>query len=577
VLADFDIGVVVPTHTRVSKVVFTLTCGSGTYNGVSPYTFADVTSETWNARTQSWEFKVTVDVSAFSADNEFYVSAVVHDTNGATADKNTDGGACGMDDIYLVHNVGGTYQKATAWVDNVSGVDAQTPLDDGVNDEAKPYETIHGAIKALEKWMLDETGTARADLCTVRLAPSQTHQWDRADTNVVTTSYGWLTVTCESGQDYTTTTIGTSTSGLCTAMQHIKIENVKIGPNVNCLAFASGTLTDFWLWLHNSKVQSDDMHDTNDYPRAAIGPLKAPTRIWATDTIFDECRFPFPMNGEGPSTGAGPNFVRGCTFTNIGHDAVLNTIFVLNTTFDTVEPGVTGWHADNLQLESTEAWRNVLWKNISMTNVGYQGLIAQTNTNLFHRFAIANMYIADLPDGAERRSFVILRDLVFGLQLYNLTCDFRDPTPPSGRVTSGRVAFGTKTGDETRDAQYAEMDVQGCHFSALNYNASGGFLCIIEDGVDTPYAHNNFYNYEDAAARGETPGTDVTTTVPSWDSNGRPHAAPPLAGRMTPVTTEDLDSRIRGDKTAIGAYEALGIGLGELKRLARIHEVPPEF
>jgi hypothetical protein len=556
--ADFDVGVVVSSHTLISKVVYTLVPTSGTYQGVSSYIFADVMSESWNSRTRSYEYRITVDVSAFSADTEFYIDVAVHGTNGAIATRISRGGNVGLDRLYLVNNVGGTIYSNEAWVDNTVGAGDGT-----VGDSGDPFPTIHKAAKAQEADMLTQTGTSRLDFCKCYLENGQDHEWDRDDIFAITTSYGWYTVLAKSGQDYTTTTIKSGGTSKVTAMKLVCVDNVTVGTTTSSLEFQSASTVQ-WLWIKNAKVHSADRHGTA-YPIGGPSGTNVPDRMFAVDTIFDEIKQPFPFVGKLPSAGYGPNFCRGCTCTNIGNDCWLNTTLVLNSTVDDVDPGATGWHSDAFQLEGAGVWKNVLWKNNKATTLRYQGMMVDEGPPI-DGFAFVNNYMS-IPEN-ETATFVHFKKRVVGFEWFNFTFHYTDTTPPN--VKTGRVFWGCPNGS-TMDCQFIGMDVQGGVFAALFYAGDNyplhagvypdleGHIFVIED-AGTYAKHNNFYNPEDAGAEpdSQTPGDDVTTADPDLDANGVPNDTSGLRDRITtPVTLWDLNQDPRSAIADIGAYEKM--------------------
>lgn len=561
----FDIGVVVDSPTKTSKVVCRIVCGgSETYNSQSTYTFPDVTGETWNARTSSYEYKITIDNSNFSGDNEFTVEADVHGTNGEIATKNTSGP--GLAPISLVCNKNDTYVYATAWVD--TGGDDETGV---VNNESYPYATIHAAWKDLAAWMLTNYGESRIDRCVVRLAPNQAHQFDRADTDEITTSYAWTIVTCESGQSQSNTRIDATGTKVIPKTKLIKVENVQIGKGGGSYRqdYAS---YDQWLWVHNGAVKGFTRYGSGENnPIGTSLFTQVPTRMFVTDSVIDMVRYGFPFRDKGLPD-YGPHFARNITMTNIGDDGFRNVHFVLNSSVDDVDPGGTSWHSDGFQLDPEFTWENVLVKNVSFANMARTALVFCSGAGqLNRRVSFVNIYCTAKHAGDSYSSSMIsLRDSVFGLSLYHITVHYEETTPDY--ASEGIAILGVRPPVDTpfEDCQLGYLDVQGCHFSWLHmhganytpdpdypYTAEDEFLFIVEEGESAAFEHNNYYNFEDAGARDHTPGSDVTTTDPTLDSEGRPEADSPLRNRLSTIIEHDLSGKRRGPTSDIGAYERL--------------------
>jgi len=128
----------------------------------------------------------------------------------------------------------------------------------------------------------------------------------------------------------------------------IKLENLTIEGHAGMLNYHSrpGDM----LWMDRVNIFGPGMHDLT-------GTYSQTDHQWWTDTNISNSR-------EGMAT----QFVRNCSFTNIGDDVMRGANFVVNVAVDNVDAGTTSWTPNVIAYPLKHD--NRIYADINMTNLG---------------------------------------------------------------------------------------------------------------------------------------------------------------------------------------------------------------
>ncbi|MHC4975178.1 MAG: hypothetical protein ACYTF7_01075 [Planctomycetota bacterium] len=130
-------------------------------------------------------------------------------------------------------------------------------------------------------------------------------------------------------------------------IERVKLENVTIHGYAGMLNYFSADTDMFWF--DNVRFVGPGMYV------AESGPAAAPHQWWTNCDISDT------------RDGMARQFIRGCTFTNIGEDVMREANLVVDVTINNVDAGSTGWHSGvvaNPILHDNRIYRNLVMENI---------------------------------------------------------------------------------------------------------------------------------------------------------------------------------------------------------------------
>jgi Big-like domain-containing protein len=130
--------------------------------------------------------------------------------------------------------------------------------------------------------------------------------------------------------------------------QKIKLENITIQGHAGMMSFFADQ-TDM-LWFDKVVINGPGMLD----PSGAEAGAK---HQWWTDSQVSNSR-----------AGMARQFVKGCTFTNIGEDVIREGNFVVDVTIDNVDATGTPWHAG--VIANPIMHDNRIYSNLKMLNIG---------------------------------------------------------------------------------------------------------------------------------------------------------------------------------------------------------------
>jgi hypothetical protein len=582
----FDVGILPFSKGGISKVVYTLTPASGTYNSGdggwdgTKFTFDDVTSWSLNSRTNSWEYKITIDASLFSTSTEFDLDATVHGTSGGIVDKSSYSSETGLDTIKLYCDQAATLVRKIAFVDT-----GGTCTD---NSGVLAYGTVKPALSAvyanvqtaIDK-ILAVNGTL--DFCDIYLADGQDHTFGQT-VGTKTNSFGWLTIAPDpatgSGRITSTRFNSTSPPANISIVPLIRYKDFKVGDRPNQTPF--NTVVTSNLWLDNMYLQSNSQGNFS-HPLWNTTALKVPSRVFATDSDFYYMVDGIGLHGQGGGLADGSrmqnNFIRGCTFDTLRDDATGMATLVLNCTFSNMDPVNKGPHTDISKWHTKEdewiACENTIFcNNVAVDNCHFQGLFYMGQAiadyaNVKRRMAVVNNVC---KFNGHPFKFLGNHDhlLVYHNTFLAATDLISDPDGPNewDQPAPGRSFFGTGRLDNvSRSSELVNLDVRGNIWDSLwlrgvnypnlppNSEVWDSTFAIYLDTSD--FVSNNYWwPYDEAAeTNSATPGSDVTTDNPRVSSSTYASRNLALHGRLTPVIPFDLNNDVRSDPTALGAVE----------------------
>ncbi len=508
----FKCGVVAFSRNGIQKVRFRVNGGAA----------VDVTSMTYNDRSNVYEYWLPIAASSFSSAGEISVDAVVYGNNGGTRTLET---------LPLVVDPNNTLPQPEAWVDASSGSDSTGT----VGNSGRPYKTIGRAVDAVRAWMSANGHGSKADGGIVHLKPG-THKMDNGGVTAdISTGAEWLTITTDAGGTRANTKIvGKNTSMPKTSLIRIKGVTVQsTGGYGYALVGASG-LPDGNLWLDDCDIIGSGWHTAGSHPvhQSSIGT------IWYSESRIYDVDF---------AVGGG-HFARGLDIEHFGNDAFQHCPMIVNCTATDQDPGDTGWHADAWQWFATSGPNNTIVYNFNFTDGHCQGVMCRTGVST--------------SPSAECVAFV------------NFFCELR---PPSRRP-NGPASLWMRSADHflMQNCTYVghpfniyDDDEGGTKFGTVITNFDVRGSCFEAMKHSTPVGNVDFSAFDKnhfvtgSGVQIVAPGSNVTTGSAglvidtSSPDFGRPaNASSPLVNRVFPLLVpEDASGRQRIAPAAVGALE----------------------